>query len=65
MVAAPSRDEHATSSTRYVATWVADLTEAQTQLVRRATWISIQCEELESLGVQGERIDLELFGKLD
>ena len=42
-----------------------DLTEAQTQLVRRATWISIQCEEMESRGVQGERIDLELFGKLD
>jgi hypothetical protein len=41
-----------------------DLSEAQTQLVRRATWISIQCEEMESLGVQGERIDLELFGRL-
>jgi hypothetical protein len=40
------------------------LSEAQTQLVRRASWISIQCEELESRGVQGERIDLELFGRL-
>lgn len=41
-----------------------DLTEAQTQLVRRATWLSIACEELELKGVQGERIDLELFGKM-
>jgi hypothetical protein len=41
-----------------------DLSEAQTQLCRRAAMIAISCEELESRGVQGERIDLDLFGKL-
>jgi hypothetical protein len=40
------------------------LSEAQTQLVRRATWLSIECEQMEAAGVQGERIDLELFGKM-
>ena len=41
-----------------------DLSEAQTQLCRRAAMIAISCEELGSRGVQGERIDLDLFGKL-
>jgi hypothetical protein len=40
------------------------LSEAQTQLVRRAAMISIKCEEMESHGAQGEQIDLDVFGKL-
>ena len=40
------------------------LSEAQTQLVRRASMISIKCEEMESHGAQGEQIDLDTFGKL-
>jgi hypothetical protein len=40
------------------------LSEAQTQLVRRASMISIKCEEMESHGAQGEQIDLDVFGKL-
>src|SRR5471032_2251611 len=40
------------------------LSEGQTQLVRRAAMISIKCEEMESHGAQGEQIDLDIFGKL-
>ena len=40
------------------------MSEAQLQLCRRAAMISIQCEEMEARGVLGERIDLELFGRL-
>lgn len=40
------------------------LSEAQTQLVRRASMISIKCEEMESRGANGEQIDLDVFGKL-
>jgi hypothetical protein len=40
------------------------LSEAQMQLVRRASLISIKCEELEARAVQGEPIDLDLFGQM-
>jgi hypothetical protein len=40
------------------------LSEAQTQLVRRAAMISIECEQMESRSAAGEGIDLDLFGKL-
>jgi hypothetical protein len=40
------------------------LSEAQTQLCRRAAMISIKCEEMESHGANGEQIDLDVFGKL-
>ena len=40
------------------------LSEAQMQLVRRASLISIKCEELEARAVQGEAIDLDLFGQM-
>ena len=40
------------------------LSEGQTQLVRRAAMISIKCEEIEARGAAGESIDLEVFGKL-
>jgi hypothetical protein len=40
------------------------LSEAQTQLCRRAAMISIKCEEMESHGANGEQIDLDIFGKL-
>jgi hypothetical protein len=40
------------------------LSEAQTQLVRRASMISIKCEMMESHGANGEQIDLDVFGKL-
>jgi hypothetical protein len=40
------------------------LSEAQTQLVRRASMISIECEQMESRSAAGEPIDLDLFGKL-
>lgn len=40
------------------------LSEAQTQLVRRAAMISIQCEQLEAIAAAGREIDLDVFGKL-
>jgi hypothetical protein len=40
------------------------LSEAQTQLVRRASMISIKCEEMESRGASSQSIDLDVFGKL-
>jgi hypothetical protein len=40
------------------------LSEAQTQLVRRAAMISIECEQMEARSAAGEPIDLDLFGKL-
>jgi hypothetical protein len=40
------------------------LSEAQTQLCRRAAMISIRCEEMEAESVAGQRMDLELYGKL-
>jgi hypothetical protein len=40
------------------------LSEGQMQLVRRASLISIKCEELEARAVQGESIDLDLFGQM-
>jgi hypothetical protein len=40
------------------------LSEAQTQLCRRAAMISISCEQMEADSAAGQRIDLDLFGKL-
>jgi hypothetical protein len=40
------------------------LSEAQIQLCRRAAMISIRCEEMEAESVSGQRIDLDLYGKL-
>jgi hypothetical protein len=40
------------------------LSEGQKQLARRATTISIACEQLEGACAQGSDIDLEVYGKL-
>jgi hypothetical protein len=40
------------------------LTEAQMQLIRRATLIAVSCERMESDAAAGKDIDLELFGSL-
>ena len=40
------------------------LSEAQTQLCRRAALISIQCEQMESRSAGGNAIDLDVYGKL-
>jgi hypothetical protein len=40
------------------------LSEAQMQLVRRATLIAVSCEQMEAKAAAGEQIDLDLFGKL-
>jgi hypothetical protein len=40
------------------------LSEAQRQLVRRATTIAVQCELMEAGAANGREIDLEIYGKL-
>ncbi len=40
------------------------LSEAQRQLARRASMMSVQCETLEAKSIAGEEIDLDLYGAL-
>jgi len=43
---------------------VEHLTEAQMQLIRRATLIAVSCERFEAQAAAGEEVDLDLYGKL-
>jgi hypothetical protein len=40
------------------------LSEAQRQLVRRATTISVQCEVLEAEAANGREIDINIYGQM-
>lgn len=42
----------------------ARLSEAQRQLARRATLMSVQCELLEAASITGQVIDLDTYGQL-
>ncbi len=41
-----------------------DLSEGQRQLARRAATIAISCEAMEAKALNGEKIDLDLYGVL-